>query len=64
MTITRKLFGGSYRAASDVKPYPPPIDLLCRGVTGIETALLRRGLRFPFGGSVLAMAAKKGASHV
>jgi SAM-dependent methyltransferase len=62
MTITRKLLAGSYGAGSDVKPYPPPIELVCRWITGIETALLRRGLRFPFGGSVLAIATKKGAS--
>jgi SAM-dependent methyltransferase len=62
MTITRKLLVGSYGAGSDVKPHPPPIELICRWVTGIETALLRCGLRFPFGGSVLAIAAKRGAS--
>jgi len=63
MVIERKLFAGNCRAESDVKPYPPSIDLLCRWTTGIETALLRRGTRFPFGGSVLAVAAKKGNSH-
>jgi SAM-dependent methyltransferase len=63
MAITRKLPVGSDRARSDVKPYPAAIDLLCRWVTGSETALLRRGLKFPFGGSLIAIAAKKGASH-
>jgi SAM-dependent methyltransferase len=63
MVMTRKLLAGNYRASSDVRPYPPPIDLLCGWATGLETALLRRGLRFPFGGSVVAIAAKKGASH-
>jgi len=62
MTITRKLLATSNGAGSDVKPYPPPIELICRSVTAIETALLRCGLRFPFGGSVLAIAAKRGAS--
>jgi len=62
MTITRKLLAGSNGAGSDVKPYPPLIELICRWVTAIETALLQRGWRFPFGGSVLAIAAKKGAS--
>ena len=63
MAITRKLCAAGYGAGSDVKYYPAPIELVFRGVTAIETALLRLGLRFPFGGSVLAIAAKKGTSH-
>ena len=59
MAIARKVIVANTRKESDVKDYPPLIDLLCRWTTGIETALLRRGLRFPFGGSVLAIAAKK-----
>jgi SAM-dependent methyltransferase len=61
MVVTRKLFPED--PASDVKLYPRPIDVFCRVVTGIETALLRAGMRFPFGGSVLAVAAKEGAAH-
>jgi SAM-dependent methyltransferase len=63
MAITRKLIGGDHGGGSDVKPYPAPIDLLCRYIAGIETVLLRRGVRFPFGGSVLAIATKKGACY-
>ena len=59
MAIARKLIVTNTRKESDVKDYSRLIDLLCRWTTGIETALLRRGLRFPFGGSVLAIAAKK-----
>jgi SAM-dependent methyltransferase len=62
MAIARKLFAGNCQAQSDVKPYSPSIDLLCRWTTGVESALLRRGIRLPFGGSVLAVAAKKGSS--
>jgi hypothetical protein len=32
-------------------------------VTAFETLFLQAGLRFPFGGSVLALAAKKAAFH-
>lgn len=62
MALTRKVAGGRGSSGSDVKSYPAPIDLLCRWITDIETALLRRGMRFPFGGSVLAVATKKDAS--
>jgi SAM-dependent methyltransferase len=63
MVITRKLFPGDQGAASDVKLYPRLIDALCRAATGLETALLRAGLRLPFGGSVLAIAVKGGVAH-
>lgn len=61
MAITRKLRPRRTFAASDVMPYPNPVDALCRAVTTFETRLLQAGLRFPFGGSVLALAAKKAA---
>jgi SAM-dependent methyltransferase len=63
MATFRKLFPGDLNAGSDVKPYPAAVDGLCRVATGFETALLRRDLRLPFGGSVLAIAAKRGTSH-
>jgi SAM-dependent methyltransferase len=63
MTITRKLLPRDHRMGSDVKLHSSPIDVLCSSATGIETALLRRGVRFPFGGSVLASATKKSALH-
>jgi SAM-dependent methyltransferase len=62
MVITRKLFPGDHGAASDVKLYSRPIEVLCRAATGLETVLLRAGLRLPFGGSVLAVAAKGGVA--
>src|SRR6266446_3176032 len=62
MVITRKLFHGDQGAVSDVKLHLRPIDVLCRAATGIETALLQAGVKFPFGGSVIAIAAKGGAA--
>jgi SAM-dependent methyltransferase len=61
MVATRKLApqGG---AASDVALYPRPVDALCRAATSLETRLLRVGLRLPFGGSLVAVAAKRGAA--
>jgi SAM-dependent methyltransferase len=63
MVITRKLVPGARSAVSDVKLYPRPIELLCHAMTLIETALLNWGIRLPFGGSILAIAAKKGVAH-
>jgi len=58
MVITRKLIAGDHGVVSDVKLYPHSVEALCRAVTAFEAALLRRGFRFPFGGSILAIAAK------
>jgi SAM-dependent methyltransferase len=58
MVLTRKLLPSGSSAASDVKTYSPAIDASCRTATGIERALLGLGLRLPFGGSVIAVAAK------
>ena len=58
MVLTRKFVPGNPAAASDVKLYPRVIELLCRAATRIELALLRAGLRFPFGGSIIAVAVR------
>ena len=58
MVITRKLLPGGGDNASDVKAYSAPIEALCRAATGFERALLKRGWRFPFGGSLIAIAGK------
>jgi hypothetical protein len=42
-----------------VRPYSAPVEALCRAATGIERVLLRCGIRLPFGGSVIAVAAKQ-----
>ena len=59
MVVTRKLLPEGGGATSDVKLHPPPVEALCRAATGLEHALLRRGIRLPFGGSVIAVAAKQ-----
>jgi SAM-dependent methyltransferase len=58
MVLTRKLLPCGTAAASDVRLYPAPVEALCRAATAFETALLRRGVRLPCGGSVIAVAAK------
>jgi SAM-dependent methyltransferase len=62
MVLTRKLLPAG-AAESDVRTYPAPVERLCRAATGFEHALLRRGLRFPFGGSVIAVAAKRSSGE-
>jgi SAM-dependent methyltransferase len=63
MVLTRKFLPESGDATSDVLEYPRPLDVICRAATSLETALLRRGLRLPFGGSVIAIAIKEGSAH-
>lgn len=58
MVLTRKLLPPGRQAASDVRLYPAPLDRLGRIATGVETALLRRGVALPCGGSIIAVAAK------
>lgn len=58
MVLTRKLLPAASAPTSDVALYPAPIDALCRAATAAEHFLLRSGLRFPFGGSVIAVAEK------
>jgi SAM-dependent methyltransferase len=62
MVLTRKLVPGNDCAGSDVVLYPRPVDLLCRSATGLESVLLQAGIRFPFGGSILAIATKEGGA--
>ena len=59
MVLTRKLLPSGAAAASDVRLQPPAIEALCRAATGLEHALLGRLWRLPFGGSVIAVAAKR-----
>jgi len=61
MVITRKLVP-RLSATSDVIEYPGLVDALCRAVTTLETSLLRRGWRLPFGGSIIAIATKAGSA--
>jgi len=61
MVLTRKLLPQSPVVSSDVRLYPAPVDALGRAATSVERALLRCGVRFPFGGSLIAVAAKRAA---
>jgi len=58
MLATRKLLPASRGSESDVGLYPGPVEALCRAATRLERAWLGWGLRLPFGGSVVAIAAK------
>jgi SAM-dependent methyltransferase len=63
MVIARKLAPQDHGVASDVKLYPRSVEILCRAATVLETALLRRGVILPFGGSILAIAVKGGGDR-
>ena len=57
MVLRRKLVK-TEGTASDVMPFPVPIEFLFRSVMRIENLLLQCGIALPFGGSVLAVAIK------
>ncbi len=59
MVLTRKLLPSGAEAASAVKLHSPAVEALCRAATRLEHALLGRVWRLPFGGSVIAVAAKQ-----
>lgn len=61
MVATRKLL--PLGSGSDVALQPPIVEAACRAATAIERGLLRAGLRLPFGGSVIAVAAKPENAH-
>jgi SAM-dependent methyltransferase len=55
MVFRRKVLGG---AGSDVALGPAPLEAMFRSVMRLEGAWLGRGLSFPFGGSLVAVAVK------
>ena len=62
MVATRKLLPAG--RGSDVKEQPRALDTIGRAATTLERRLMRAGIRLPFGGSVLAVAAKpESAAH-
>lgn len=63
MVIARKLAPQNRGVVSDVKLYPRSVEMLCRAATTLEAAILRRGVRLPFGGSILAVAVKGGGNR-
>ena len=56
MMLRRKLLPTTDE--SDVRLYPALIESLFRGILTLERGLLRRGIRLPFGGSIMAVATK------
>jgi SAM-dependent methyltransferase len=58
MVVQRKLLARGSDAASDVAPFPPWLDATLFGVTAIEHRIARAGLRYPAGGSILAVATR------
>lgn len=56
MVLQRKVLARAEGARSDVALLPPPIEAMFRAVTGVEGMLARLGVRFPAGGSLLAVA--------
>lgn len=63
MVIARKLVPQDRGVASDVKLHPRSVEMLCRAATTLEAAILRRGVRLPFGGSILVVAVKGGGNR-
>jgi SAM-dependent methyltransferase len=59
MVLRRKVVAGA-AAESDVFAYPAPIEAAFRSVLAVERALMGLGLRFPAGGSVMAVARRHG----
>jgi len=59
MVLRRKLgWRREGMPASDVVLMPAPVERLFAAIVALEASLLGSGLRFPFGGSVLATAVK------
>ena len=55
----QRLLPRSAQPESDVHLYPQPIETLFGTLLSCETALLRAGVRAPFGGSVLAVGRRR-----
>lgn len=67
LMVARRLIGGlvgglvlrsDQVTASDVSVPPEPVNWVFRQLCRIETGLIRRGLRLPFGGSIIVVARK------
>lgn len=54
--VARRLRPGAADAASDVRPMPRAVDAGLRAIVALERKMIRLGLRFPAGGSILAVA--------
>jgi len=59
MALKRKLgWRGEGKPSSDVVLMPAPVERIFSAIVALEASLLGAGLRFPFGGSVLATAVR------
>jgi SAM-dependent methyltransferase len=58
MVITRKLMPSGREPRSDVAVQRPAVERIGRTATAIEAGVLRRGVRLPFGGSLMVAAAR------
>lgn len=58
MVLQRKVLARNEQHVSDVGDFPPWLDALLHGVTVVEHSLARIGLRYPAGGSILAVATR------
>jgi len=63
MVFQRKVLKRDEGAASDVAPFPPWLDASLFSVCRLEAALMRGGMRFPLGGSLLATATRPPSSQ-
>jgi ubiquinone/menaquinone biosynthesis C-methylase UbiE len=62
MFVQRRFLKRDEAATSDVQPFPPWLDASLFAVCQAESALMRAGLSFPLGGSVLATARRAGTT--
>lgn len=62
MIVQRRLLRRHAAAPSDVQAYPAWLDAGLGAVCRLEAGLARAGLRFPLGGSILAIAHRPGSS--
>lgn len=58
MVLQRKVLARGPDHASDVGVFPPWLNALLHGATAFELAFARIGLRYPAGGSILAIATR------
>ena len=58
MVLQRKVLARGHSHASDVGDFPAWLDAMLHAVTTFELSLSRLGLRYPAGGSVLAVATR------
>jgi SAM-dependent methyltransferase len=54
--LRRRLLPGHSDGASDVRPYPAPLEFLFRGLASVERSLMRRRIALPFGNSIFCVA--------